>query len=116
MSKVGRPRKYNDTEIQDLLGKLRQYIEDTDIPILVEFAYMNDIPRESLYDYQEFSTLRKRCIDKKEAQLERKSLKGEIDKTMAIFSLKQLGWKDRQELEHSGGVKIAYLDRDDADL
>lgn len=30
--------------------------------------------------------------------LERKALSGEIDKTMAIFSLKQLGWSDKHEL------------------
>ena len=59
-----------------------------------------------MYDYDEFSALRKRAIDKKEAQLERMALSGDVDKTMAIFSLKQLGWSDKQQVEHSGGVTI----------
>ena len=80
----------------------RSYIDDTDIPIIVEFAYQNNIPREALYDYPEFSTLKKECIDKKEAQLERKGLAGDIDRTMAIFSLKQLGWSDRHAHEITG--------------
>lgn len=33
--------------------------------------------------------------------MERGGLEGKIDKTMAIFSLKQLGWKDRQEIDNN---------------
>lgn len=39
------------------------------------------------------------CIDAKEYMLERLSEKGMIDKTVAIFSLKQLGWKDQQIID-----------------
>ena len=42
---------------------------------------------------------------KKEAQLERLALRKEINHTMAIFSLKQLGWKDTQDIAHSGTIK-----------
>jgi hypothetical protein len=107
----GRPRTYNDQAVAEIAANLRRYIDETDIPILAEFAYQNHIPRTVFYDYPEFSTLAKELIDKKEAQLERKGLAGEINKAMAIFSLKQLGWSDRQQLEHSGGtepVKIIY--------
>jgi hypothetical protein len=41
---------------------------------------------------------------RKEVVLEKGTLTGVYDKTMAIFSLKQLGWKDKQEIEHSGGT------------
>lgn len=85
-----------------MLDALQEYIASTDIPILAEFAYQHNVLRESIYDYPEFSTLRKTLIAKKEAQLERKGLEGEIDRTMAIFSLKQLGWTDRQQMEHTG--------------
>lgn len=53
-----------------------------------------------LYDWPESSTLLKLCIDKKEAQLERKALAGQINVVMAIFSLKQQGWSDRTEQTH----------------
>jgi len=35
---------------------------------------------------------------------------------MAIFSLKQLGWTDKQEMKMDGGVQIVYGDKDDAKL
>lgn len=85
-------------ENDDLLRKIEEYIEKTDIPIIAEFAYLNKVPRTSLYDNPILSVAIKTLIDKKEAQLERKALNKEIDKTMAIFSLKQLGWRDVQEM------------------
>lgn len=94
------------------MERFSKYIEDTDIPIIAEFAYQHDVTRQSLYDYDAFSTLLKKAIAKKEAQLERLALMGQVDKTMAIFSLKQLGWSDRQQVEHSGSddtpVRIVY--------
>lgn len=94
---MARPKKYKDDDIKGLVEKFREYIETTDIPIVAEFAYLNEIDRTLLYDKQEFSTLLKKCVAKKEAQLEKKSLLGEVNTTQAIFSLKQLGWKDKQE-------------------
>jgi hypothetical protein len=44
----------------------------------------------------------RQCLTKKEAQLERKALYNEINVSMAIFSLKQLGWSDRTEQTHRG--------------
>jgi len=37
-------------------------------------------------------------FDKKEAQLEKLGAFNVINSTMAIFSLKQLGWRDKQEI------------------
>ena len=98
----GRPKKYTTADIEEIKQKLVEYIEVTDIPIIAEFAYKNRIPRHRLYDYEEFSTLIKEMIDKKEANLERMGLNKEVDRTMAVFSLKQLGWSDRQGLELTG--------------
>jgi hypothetical protein len=102
----GRPRNHTDEEVEVFRKALEKYVQDTDIPILVEFCYMNDLSRDDLYNYPEFCTLRKKAIDKKEAQLERKGLDNDIDKTLAIFSLKQLGWSDKQEIAHSGDVNV----------
>jgi len=104
----GRPRNHTPEQVEILKAKLSEYIEETEIPILVEFAYQNNISRDDLYNYEEFYTLRKKAIDKKEAQLERLGLKHKIDKTLAIFSLKQLGWRDKHELEHSGGIVVKF--------
>jgi predicted CopG family antitoxin len=75
---------------------------------------MHKVPRQKLYEFaeknEEFNDTIKELIDKKEAQLERLALEKGIDNTMAIFSLKQLGWKDRTETEHTGTVGIKLVD------
>lgn len=99
--------------LNELIEKMNQYTEETDIPILAEFAYKNNIIRQELYKHPELSFAIKKMMDKKEAQLEKKGLKGEVNSTMAVFSLKQLGWKDKQEVEHSNkedkSLKIEFV-------
>ena len=53
-----------------------------------------------------------RLLDCKEWLLERLGREGKIEKTMAVFSLKQLGWSDSQAVEvNSGetGLKIKLV-------
>jgi hypothetical protein len=95
----GRPRKYDGA---DLAIKMEKYINETEIPIIAEFAYQNNIPKARLYEQPELDELLKKCTAKKEAALERKSLAGEVNTTQAIFSLKQLGWRDKQQHELTG--------------
>ena len=103
---MGRPIEYTEKKIEEIKGLFEKYIDETEIPIITEFAYRNNVLRQRLYEFEEISDTIKRCIDKKEAQLQRLALEGKINVTMAIFSLKQLGWKDRQEIEHAGGVEV----------
>lgn len=95
---AGRPKLYKP---EDYLDALAEYIETTPIPIIAEFAYLHNMGKASMYDMgeesEEFSTLLKKCISKKEAALERSGLNGDTNPAMTIFSLKQLGWTDRQE-------------------
>ena len=110
MAKVGRPKKFNKKRVEELMGAFEEYIDSHEVPIVAEFAYINNILRESLYDYKEFSTLLKKCIAKKEANLERGMLCGDMPPAAAIFSLKQLGWSDKREVEHSGGIGVQIID------
>ena len=103
---MARPKKYTQKFIAEKIIALNEYTKKTDIPILKEFCYQNDIPSNHIYDYKEFSESIRLLINKKEAQLERLGLKGETNPTLTVFSLKQLGWRDKQEIEHSGGVKV----------
>ena len=97
---MARPRSRTQAQDEQLFYKFKKYINDTTIPIIAEFAYKNDIERQYLYDNKMFSTLLKKCIAKKEANLEKGALTGKLNPSMAIFSLKQLGWSDnRQETE-----------------
>ncbi len=108
---AGRPREWDRAE---LLEKLTQYIDTTDIPIVSEFAYQNGLHRQQLYDMEELSDALKACTTKKEAALESKALKGDVNVTMAIFSLKQLGWTDRTEqtVQGKGGGPIVISSTD----
>jgi UTP-glucose-1-phosphate uridylyltransferase len=105
MAKVGRPQKYTEPVINEMVQKFADYINDTELPIVAEFAYMNDIDRKYLYDHEEFSALLKKCKSKKETALERGAISGAYVPSVAIFSLKQLGWSDKQEIQHSGEIK-----------
>jgi len=104
--KVGRPRKYNKREIEELKKKLKNYIEKNKIPIIAEFCYKNNILKQILYDYAEFATLIKEIIYKKEANLEKGLLANQLNSAGAIFSLKQLGWSDKHSVEQKGNIKI----------
>lgn len=101
--KPGRPVKWTQEEREALLAKFEDYIDSNDIPIVSEFAWQNDVRRQALYEFAEFADTLKRCIDKKESGLERLMLTGKAV-TACIFSLKQLGWRDTQSIEHSGSV------------
>ena len=105
---TGRPNKYSKKFLKELKEQFGEYIDKTDIPIIAEFAYKNDLYKQFFYDHIEFSDLIKKCVSKKEAQLEKLGLLKQVDTGMAVFSLKQLGWRDKQDIENSGqmGVKI----------
>jgi hypothetical protein len=106
---VARPRSRTQTQDEQLFDRFKKYIDNTTLPIIAEFAYMNDIERQYLYDNQMFSTLLKKCIAKKEANLEKGALTGKLNPSMAIFSLKQLGWKDKQadEMQQQPVINIS---------
>lgn len=93
-SKAGRPVKYTESLIEKIRVKFEKYIQDTDIPIIAEFAYKNDIPRRKLYDLNELKHTIKKCIDKKEANLEKNSFDKNKFTPGLIFGLKQLGHSD----------------------
>ena len=99
-AKGGRPLIYTPERIEEIKIMLEDYIEDEEVivPIVAEFAYKNKIRRQSLYEHEEFSDTLKRLKDKKEAQLEYLGLFNVVNTTMAIFSLKQLGWSDKMQM------------------
>ncbi|GIQ62144.1 hypothetical protein PACILC2_07120 [Paenibacillus cisolokensis] len=85
MAKVGRPPKVKEEDMPELVEKFRRYIEETDIPIIAEFAYKNGFGKNYFHERQEFSNLIKMAMAKKEAALEIGALKGTLNPTMAVF-------------------------------
>ena len=94
--------KWTDEVIEEVRKRLEKYIDESEIPIVSEFAYLSKIGRQQLYTFAEknksLSDTIKRGIEKKETQLERLGLLNVINPSVAIFSLKQLGWTDRKEI------------------
>ena len=112
MGRTGRPPKYTPEQLRAIAKKFEAYINDEKnvIPIIVEFCYKNNISRDTLYDHAEvFSALLKKCIARKEAQLEKLCLLNKVNASMAIFSLKQLGWKDKHEIEQGGEITVKIV-------
>lgn len=102
--KGGRPPKdkYN---VDFMVKKVDEYIESRkkSVPILKECCLLNDwdyvYVMQLRHKHEELSKSIRIILDWKEIKLEQGALTGELDKTMAIFSLKQLGWRDRQEVD-----------------
>lgn len=99
-SKVGRPKtgKYDN-----LIKDIKKYTEDTEYPILKELCYKKhynyDYVMQLQRDDEELSQSIKELLYKKETFLEKNGVLGNLSNTMAVFSLKQLGWKDNVEVK-----------------
>ena len=97
----------------NLKSDIIEYTNTTEYPILKELCYQ----KHYNYDYvmqlqrndEELSQSIKELIYKKESYLEREGIKGNIAQTMAVFTLKQLGWKDVVENQVQGEQKIQIL-------
>ena len=103
---------------KDLVNDVDKYIESADPPIIAEFAHKHGITREYLYQLAkiekdkgkpELSYALKKLSEAKEIKLEKKGLSGEYAPNVAIFSLKQLGWSDKQEMKVSSDGMLADL-------
>lgn len=106
-------------EIDFVIDTIYDYIEQTELPIFKEVCYLNDWNPDRIYQLgqqsDELLSAIKKIHCKKEVELEKGALTGKYNPTIAIFSLKQLGWKERQEVDigtsiESVNVKVDNLD------
>ena len=104
---VGRPVEYTPERIQEIKDAMERYIQETEVPIVAEFAYLNNIRRAILYELPELSYSVSKLIDKKEAVLEKGGLSGDYNASMAKFSLAQLGWSEKQETKVTGDIPVS---------
>lgn len=116
-SKIGRPSLYSSPET--LQKKINDYFDGgyekislgnkAPAPTISGLAYFLGFQtRQSLFDYEkrsnEFSYIIKRARLRVEANYEQ-MLQGNFC-AGAIFALKNLGWSDKQEVEHSVGFEM----------
>lgn len=82
--------------------------------------YLGFASRQSLYDYEgysdDFSYTIKQARTKITKIISEGGLEGTIPPSISIFHLKNLGYTDNQKVEHSGGMDIVYLDKQDEGL
>lgn len=114
-NKGGRPPKLTPEQREEVLEAFQDYIQTTDDPTIAGFCAWHEvaiqywITKDNLYDWGEFSELRKRAIEKQEAYLVKNGGEGKYNPTIAIFRLKQPqhGYKDRTETDiTTAGEKI----------
>lgn len=104
----GRPRIYETAE--ELETAIEAYFSShlkvtiTGLALALGFC-----DRQSLYDYEdrpEFSCIIKKARLRVECKYEEKL--SESACTGAIFALKNMGWKDKTETEHSGEMGLTW--------
>jgi len=91
----GRPKEYTPEKIAEIIDQLNKYIDETECPIIADFAYKHNIRRQSLYDFKEFSDTLRKMIDKKESVLFFKGLSGDYNSQIVKLGLAQLGYTDK---------------------
>lgn len=99
--------------ISELTAAAIQYADTAPIPIVKEFALQVGYPYTYLYElaakHPTFHAALRRIVDQKEIILEKGALTGALDRSMAIFSLKQIGWRDQPPAEKSDEKLDALL-------
>lgn len=118
---MARRKKESDAQI---IKDVDQYLYETraneEIPQLIRFARRHGLTKQGLYyranQNPELLASIKAIIDEKELVLEEGGLTGKFQPSMTIFSLKQLGWKDKVDVDEgddeddgTGVVMIAPL-------
>ena len=96
----------------NLVKDIKEYTKNTDYPILKELCYKKhynyDVIMAKQRDDEELCQSIKELLYKKEAYLEYNGVHGKLSNTMAVFTLKQLGWRDLVEINNR--TEISKLD------
>jgi len=103
---MARPKEYTKKALKIIALQIDEYTNKSAIPVLAECAFNLGHCRQFFYmhdDCKEFYDARERLLAKKEFRLEVGALSGNLNASMSIFSLKQMGWSDKHEHSLPGG-------------
>lgn len=107
-NKGGRPPTWTDPTVLKKL--VDNYFDTEKQPTLAGLACALDVSRSTLYEYDkkdEFSDIIKKAREKVEKIYEKLLVYRESNPTGVIFALKNMSWRDKQDIDHtSGGEKI----------
>lgn len=109
---MARPKtgRYDPDKMAEIIDDyVDQCVKKKAVPILKEvttkqgwcYDYVMEMSRKLEMEDKHNPLTRsiKRLMDAKEYLLERNGLNGTVQSTMAIFSLKQMGWKDKTDVD-----------------
>lgn len=129
---VGRPTDYRDEYVQMMLDYFNPEAPGAIMPLLSGFAWKIGVTRSTLHlwatakddagnlKHPEFSDAYAKCRDAQEVVLATGGLTGAFNASFAGLTAKNiLGWRDKQDLEHSGpgGTPMVFkITQDEADL
>jgi hypothetical protein len=110
---MARPREWTEERIEELRLDLEEYSDDPDFCHMCLWHARTSTYRDLLPTFIErnsaFSDTLKAAKAKAEAHTMTKGANGTMNPTICVFTQKQHGWTDRQEIEHSGSLGITSL-------
>jgi len=116
-AKMGRPVKWKTPEdMQPVIDEFFKKCDETEEPYTITgLALSLDLTRQGLIEYEnkpDFSYTIKIAKGRCENFAEKRIFSGG-NAAGAIFALKNYGWRDKQDIEHSGNINMAIA-KDDA--
>jgi len=78
------------------------------VPTIAGLAYAIGVDRQTVYNYeknQEYFDIIKRARDYILAEIESAAINDDVNNGPVIFVMKNYGYSDKQEIEHSGGIE-----------
>lgn len=108
---AGRPKIYDTPEeLQDAVDLYFEETSPTEVTITGLALFLGFADRQSLYDYEkndQFSCIIKRARLRVENRYELR-LNTQFS-TGAIFALKNMGWNDKQTIQHEGNAEAPVI-------
>lgn len=113
---MARPLLFQTPEL--LQAAIDEYFESESKPTLAGLAYHMGIDRQTLYNYEQrdlFFDIVKRARERVEAHYE-KTLIYSNSATGVIFALKNMGWKDKTEVDSNVNMGVTFNETKTYDL
>ena len=112
---AGRPSKYDPAYCQMIIDHM------ADGASVTSFAAEIDVDRSTIAEWVRvhpefslaFTRAKAKCLAWWEKQARNLASTGTGNATMCVFGLKNMGqdeWRDKQEVEHSGGVTVTRIE------
>lgn len=107
------PSKYTEAFIESEADALLEYAKTAEIPFLKDFCWQRGYGSQRISEFMnnaKFSEALNRFKDRLETQLVFGGLTNKLNSYMVMNTLKNVaGWRDKQEVEHSGELTIKDL-------